>query len=33
MTYSEFIDTAILLLLCVWALLDRCNVYLRKGPP
>jgi hypothetical protein len=30
LTYSEIIDTLILGWLVVWAILDRCNVYLRK---
>jgi hypothetical protein len=30
MAYGDKIDTAILVLLCVWSVMDRCNVYLRK---
>jgi hypothetical protein len=30
MNYGEAIDTAILALLCVWAVMDRCNFYFRS---
>lgn len=30
MTLSEKIDAAILIVITVWAIMDRCNVYLRR---
>lgn len=32
MNLSEKIDTAILVVIVVWAVLDRCNVYFREKP-
>ena len=29
--YTAFIDTAILIWLVGWAILDRCNIYFFKG--
>lgn len=30
MSYADKVDTAILVLLLVWSILDRCNIYFRK---